>query len=90
MDQLALIVGLLLATVVPQIRDRTRRAVVSELGDLLGRGRLGVDPRPDDVGRASQAGVTAIVSKPYRVRDLLWHLAEAIRLDARLPGTQTR
>jgi hypothetical protein len=32
-------------------------------------------PRADDCPRAAAAGVAAIVSKPYHVRDLLGHLA---------------
>ena len=70
-----------------QIEDACDAALVRELRRAAGDAPLVAlvgFPRPDDVGRASQAGVTAIVSKPYRVRDLLWHLTEAIRLDAAL------
>jgi CheY-like chemotaxis protein len=31
-------------------------------------------PRTDDVRRAQPAGVTAVISKPYQVRDLLWQI----------------
>jgi CheY-like chemotaxis protein len=39
-------------------------------------------PRADDVRRARQAGVSAVVSKPYLVRDLLWQLEQAISSDS--------
>jgi hypothetical protein len=34
-------------------------------------------PRPDDERRAKEAGVTAVISKPYLVRDLLWQIRES-------------
>ncbi|MEX2111844.1 MAG: hypothetical protein WD845_01580 [Pirellulales bacterium] len=35
-------------------------------------------PRAVDVRSAQQAGVAAVVSKPYSVRDLLWHVERAV------------
>jgi hypothetical protein len=33
-------------------------------------------PRPDQAERLSSAGIAGVVSKPYRVRELLWQIAE--------------
>jgi CheY-like chemotaxis protein len=35
-------------------------------------------PRADDFARAIEAGVEAVISKPYSIHDLLWHLDRAI------------
>jgi hypothetical protein len=32
-------------------------------------------PRPGDESRATQAGIAALVSKPFQIRDLLWQVA---------------
>ncbi len=39
-------------------------------------------PRPDETQAALDAGVTAVVSKPYLVRDLLWAVARAGECDS--------
>ncbi len=35
-------------------------------------------PRADDVHRARQTGISAVVSKPYLARDLLWQVEQAV------------
>ena len=40
------------------------------IGAIVGFARAG------DCQRAAEAGVTAVVTKPYRIHDLLWQLAE--------------
>ncbi len=46
-------------------------------------------PRADDILRAKQSGVAAVVSKPYLVRDLLWQLEQAVSSHASTTSATT-
>lgn len=47
-------------------------------------------PRADDVARAHASGVTSVVSKPYLIDELFWHLDRCIDPDRRQANGQPR
>jgi CheY-like chemotaxis protein len=61
--------------------EMTNPAALERLRALAGQGPILAVvgfPRPDDIRRAAEAGIAAVVSKPYSVHDLLWQLARVV------------